>query len=67
MPFIETNDRTQLFYRDAGAGKPVVFVSSAWLSSRMWEFQFPHLVAGGRRCIAYDRRGHARSDWPWDG
>src|SRR5919106_3420038 len=67
MPFIETTDRTQLFYTDGGIGKPVVFVASAWLSSRMWEFQLPPLVARGRRCIAYDRRGHGRSDWPWDG
>ena len=67
MPFIETNDQTQLFYTDGGTGKPVVFVASAWLGSRMWEFQIPHLVAGGRRCVAYDRRGHGRSDWPWNG
>ena len=67
MPFIETNDHTQLFYTDGGTGKPVVFVASAWLSSRMWEFQMPHLVARGCRCIAYDRRGHGRSDWPWNG
>jgi non-heme chloroperoxidase len=33
----------------------------------MWEFQFPHFVGRGRRCIAYDRRGHGRSDWLWDG
>jgi pimeloyl-ACP methyl ester carboxylesterase len=44
-----------------------VFVASAWLSSRMWEFQMPDLVARGLRCIAYDRRGHGRSDWTWDG
>jgi non-heme chloroperoxidase len=67
MPFIETADRTRLFYTDGGSGKPVVLVASAWLSSRMWEFQMPYLVAGGLRCIAYDRRGHGRSDWPWDG
>src|SRR5262245_16607907 len=67
MPFIETNDRTRLFYVDGGAGKPVVFVASAWLSSRMWEFQIPQLAARGLRCIAYDRRGHGRSDWPWNG
>jgi non-heme chloroperoxidase len=67
MPFIETDDRTQLFYVDGGAGRPVVFVASAWLSSRMWEFQVPHLAARGLRCITYDRRGHGRSDWPWNG
>lgn len=67
MPFIDTTDRTQLFYTYGGSGKPVVFVASAWLSSRMWEFQMPYLAADGLRCIAYDRRGHGRSDWPWDG
>jgi non-heme chloroperoxidase len=67
MPYIETTDRTRLFYIDGGSGKPVVFVASAWLSSRMWEFQLPYLVDRGMRCVAYDRRGHGRSDWTWDG
>jgi non-heme chloroperoxidase len=67
MPYIKTHDGTQLFYVDGGAGSPVVFVSSAWLSSTMWELQLPFLTRQGLRCIAYDRRGHGRSDWPWDG
>jgi non-heme chloroperoxidase len=67
MPFFETKDRTQVFYVDGGTGKPIVFVASAWLSSRMWEFQIPSLVSEGFRCIAYDRRGHGRSDWTWHG
>ena len=67
MPFFNTHDRTQLFYVDGGSGRPIVFVASAWLSSRMWEFQIPSLVDEGFRCIAYDRRGHGRSDWPWNG
>jgi non-heme chloroperoxidase len=67
MAFIETKDATRLNYNDAGRGKPLVFVASAWLSSRMWEFQVPHLVEAGLRCITLDRRGHGRSDWPWDG
>jgi pimeloyl-ACP methyl ester carboxylesterase len=33
----------------------------------MWEFQLPYLASHGSRCIAYDRRGHGRSDSPWDG
>ena len=56
-----------LFYTDGGAGRPMVFVASAWLDSRMWEFQIPYLVDHGFRCIAYDRRGHGRSDSSWDG
>ena len=67
MPYIQTRDRTSLFYTDAGAGRPMVFVASAWLDSRMWEFQIPYLVDHGFRCIAYDRRGHGRSDSSWDG
>src|SRR5262249_18836295 len=33
----------------------------------MWEFQLPFLPGHGVRCVAYDRRGHGRSDSPWDG
>jgi non-heme chloroperoxidase len=67
MAFVEMKDGTRLNYCDAGAGKPLVFIASAWLNSRMWEFQLPHLVEAGLRCITLDRRGHGRSDWPWDG
>jgi pimeloyl-ACP methyl ester carboxylesterase len=67
MPYIQTRDHTRLFYIDGGAGKPILFVASAWLDSRMWEFQIPFLVDRGFRCIAYDRRGHGRSDSSWDG
>jgi hypothetical protein len=51
MPYIQTHDRTSLFYTDSGAGRPMVFVASAWLDSRMWEFQIPYLVDHGFRCI----------------
>jgi len=67
MPYFQTHDHTRLFYTDGGIGQPMVFVASAWLDSRMWEFQTPYLVDQGFRCIAYDRRGHGRSDWSWDG
>jgi non-heme chloroperoxidase len=67
MPYMHTRDNTELFYVDAGAGRPVVFVASAWFNSRMWELQIQHGVDQGFRCVAYDRRGHGRSDWPWTG
>jgi non-heme chloroperoxidase len=67
MPYVQTRDHTRLFYTDGGTGTPIVFIASAWLDSRMWEFQIPYLVDHGFRCLAYDRRGHGRSDWPWDG
>jgi pimeloyl-ACP methyl ester carboxylesterase len=67
MPFIETVDHTSLYYKDWGAGKPVVFVSSIWLGSAMWEYQITPLSNQGLRCIAFDRRGHGRSDDPGKG
>jgi pimeloyl-ACP methyl ester carboxylesterase len=67
MPFFETNDGTTLHYTDWGAGQPVVFVHSWALNSDMWAYQMPHFVAAGLRCVAYDRRGHGRSDRPGDG
>jgi len=67
MPFIETTDHTSLYYRDWGTGIPVVFVSAWALSSPMWEYQMLPLSNNGLRCIAYDRRGHGRSDDPGHG
>ncbi len=52
MPYVDTRDHTQLFCLDGGSGPPTVFVASAWLDSRMWEFQIPFLVSNGCRCIA---------------
>ena len=52
MPYVETRDETRLDFVDGGRGKPVVFVSSAWLSSEMWEHQMPFLVDQGLRGVA---------------
>lgn len=60
-------DGTQIYYKDWGSGKPVVF-SHGWpLSSDAWEDQMMFLASNGYRCIAHDRRGHGRSSQPWDG
>jgi non-heme chloroperoxidase len=68
MAFIEMGDGTRLFVRDwAGGGKPVLFVAGWALSSAMWQSQMMHLAEHGRRCVAYDRRGHGRSDDPGRG
>jgi pimeloyl-ACP methyl ester carboxylesterase len=67
MPFIRTRDDTTLFYRDGGKGKPVVFCAGWALSSDMWRSQMLALSDAGLRCIAYDRRGHGRSDDPGTG
>ncbi|KOT78249.1 arylesterase [Streptomyces rimosus subsp. pseudoverticillatus] len=63
MPYVEGSGGTSLFYTDWGQGKPVVFVARAWLSSSSWEFQMLPLSEQGLRCIAFDKRGHGRSDW----
>ena len=67
MNTITTKDGTLIYYKDWGAGQPVVF-SHGWpLSSDSWEAQMQFLASMGYRCIAHDRRGHGRSSQPWIG
>jgi non-heme chloroperoxidase len=66
-PFVIARDGTNLFYQDWGNGKPILFVAPWALNSDWWEYQIPHLSSQGFRCIAYDRRGHGRSDQPGHG
>ena len=65
--FVETRDGQQLFYRDAGTGKPVVFVHGWTLSSAIWRGQLDWLAGQGLRAVAYDRRGHGQSTKPASG
>ncbi len=67
LPFIEAKDGTALFYKDWGAGKNIVFISSWGMNSEMWQYQMTPMVNDGFRCVAYDRRGHGRSAQPSDG
>ena len=67
MGTITTTDGTQIFYKDWGAGRPVVF-SHGWpLNADAWDDQMWFLASHGLRCIAHDRRGHGRSSQPWTG
>lgn len=67
MPVLTTKDETPIYYKDWGAGQPIVF-SHGWpLNADAWESQMFFLASNGYRCIAHDRRGHGRSGQPWDG
>lgn len=45
----------------------MVFLHAYALQSDAWAYQMAFLMQHGFRCIAYDRRGHGRSDCPGSG
>ncbi|GAB86382.1 alpha/beta hydrolase [Gordonia rubripertincta] len=61
MPFVTTTDGVEIFYKDWGAGQPIVFHHGWPLSSDDWDAQLLFFVQQGFRVIAHDRRGHGRS------
>lgn len=67
MSTFTTKDGTQIYYKDWGSGRPVVF-SHGWpLSADAWDDQMMFLGQHGYRVIAHDRRGHGRSAQTWNG
>jgi non-heme chloroperoxidase len=61
MSTITVKDGTTIYYKDRGAGQPIVF-SHGWpLSSDAWDGQLLFLAQNGYRTVAHDRRGHGRS------
>ncbi len=67
MPFVTGAGGVSLFTSAWGDGRPVVFLAGAGMSSMTWDYQRVHLADNGFRAIAYDRRGHGRSDVPGTG
>ena len=67
MPVITTKDKVDIFYKDWGKGRPIVF-SHGWpLSSDDWDAQMLFFLNHGYRVIAHDRRGHGRSSQTGEG
>lgn len=67
MSTFVAKDGTQIYFKDWGSGKPVLF-SHGWpLDADMWEYQMEYLSSRGFRTLAFDRRGFGRSDQPWTG
>jgi non-heme chloroperoxidase len=63
MPFITTQDGTEIFYKDWGPkdAQPIVFHHGWPLSADDWDNQLMFFLNHGYRVIAHDRRGHGRS------
>ncbi|AQU70437.1 alpha/beta hydrolase [Streptomyces niveus] len=67
MPFATAKDGTQIYYKDWGAGQPVVF-SHGWpLIADAWDPQMKVMADNGFRTVAHDRRGGGRSGQTWEG
>jgi 3-oxoadipate enol-lactonase len=57
-------DGTSLYYEVIGAGDPVVLLHGGAIDHRMWDEEFASL-AGRRRVVRYDMRGHGLSKSPF--
>ena len=67
MPTITAKDGALIFYKDWGAGQPVV-CSHGWpRNADAWDEQLYLFASNGFRAIAHDRRGHGRSTQTWTG
>lgn len=67
MPYCTTRDGVEIFYKDWGSGRPVVFIHGWPLSGDAWQDQLKAVADAGFRGIAHDRRGHGHSTPVWDG
>lgn len=64
MPHVQA-EGAKLYYEEAGAGHPIVFVHEFGSDHREWETQM-RFFSRAYRCIAYNARGYPPSDVPED-
>src|SRR5579883_717981 len=66
-PYVDVGNGVQLYVEDTSSGSAgtVVFIPGWAISSKVFEYQFQHLVPLGFRCIGIDLRGFGNSDKPW--
>lgn len=67
MNYVATKDKTKLYVKDWGSGRPVILLHGWPLSADSWDSQAMAIANAGYRAIAYDRRGFGRSSQPWSG
>ena len=63
MAYALTEDGVRLYYEEAGAGTPIVFVHEFSGDLRSWEAQIQYF-SRRYRCIAFNARGYPPSDVP---
>jgi len=62
MPFVHAGE-IKIYYREYGAGEPLLFVAGAGMDSRGWHFQ-ANEFSKTYRVVVFDNRGSGRSDAP---
>lgn len=62
MPTIQANG-VDLFYELTGTGDPMVLVHGSWVDQSSWA-TVVRALADSFQVLAYDRRGHSRSQRP---
>ena len=67
MSYLTMTDKTELYVKDWGSGRPVILLHGWPLSSDSWDDQAMAIADAGYRAISYDRRGFGRSSQPWSG
>lgn len=67
MSLVKVANNTNLYYKDWGTGRTVVFVHGWCVNCDSWEYMMLDMVVAGFRCVAFDMRGCGRSDQPSSG